>query len=307
MSTIQPDIYPWLHETEGRNSLRRFIFNWGSEPSLFGQQQLAARLIALDELDAIIGGLEIEAFMGRGHQRLSSRAKAFRAQLETANEELYATARAEIVIERNSRTLCQWLSDPASARESGSPCSGLGFDLRDEIVSGVLRLREPAEPNEPHFPEMVPYQPTPVRHILDLILASELSGEDVLVDLGSGLGHVPLLVSIMRGIRTLGIEIQPGYVESARQCAQGLHLEHAQFLLMDAREADLSNGTVFYLFSPFIGSILDDVLSRLCKESSSRQIRVCSLGPCTRILQEQAWLAPVTQPNTEKITVFYSR
>jgi hypothetical protein len=42
---------------------------------------------------------------------------------------------------------------------------------------------------------MVPYQPTPVRHILHLIAAAMVAEDDVFVDLGSGLGHVPLLVS----------------------------------------------------------------------------------------------------------------
>jgi hypothetical protein len=44
------------------------------------------------------------------------------------------------------------------------------------------------------------------------------------------------------------------------------------------READLSSGTVFYLYSSFNGSILTDVLSALRMESTRRSIKICSLA-----------------------------
>ena len=137
---------------------------------------------------------------------------------------------------------------------------------------------------------------TPARHILDLIRAASLSSEDVLVDLGSGLGHVPLLVSI-----------QSAYVACAQESARNLKLSCVEFMAGDAREADLSTGNVFYLFSPFRGSMLSDMLQRLLRESNKRQIRICSLGPCTRVLQEQLWLKPRTRRNTERVNVFDSQ
>jgi hypothetical protein len=74
----------------------------------------------------------------------------------------------------------------------------------------------------------------------------------------SGLGHVPLLVSMMTGAQSLGVEVQAAYVASARKCAQSLRLSRVQFIAQDARHADLSRGTMFYLYSPFKGSILAD-------------------------------------------------
>jgi hypothetical protein len=173
-------------------------------------------------------------------------------------------------------------------------------------VSGVLQLREPGEPDLQRSPEMVPYQPTPVRHILHLITATALSEDDVFVDLGSGLGHVPLLVSMLTGVRSLGIEVQAAYVASAGECAQSLHLSRVRFIAQDAREADLSSGTVFYLYSPFNGSILTEVLSSLRMESTRRPIKICSLGPCTRTVANEIWLKARTLPDTGRITVFDS-
>jgi Histone methylation protein DOT1 len=184
---------------------------------------------------------------------------------------------------------------------------GFGFDCRDELVSGVLQLREPSEPNLQRSPEMVPYQPTPVRHILSLIAATALAEDDIFVDLGSGLGHMPLLVSMVTGAQSLGIEVEAAYVTSARECAQGLRLNRVRFIPQDAREEDLTSGTVFYLYSPFNGSILTDVLSALRMESTRRSIRICSLGPCTRTVANETWLKANTLPDTGRFTVFDSQ
>ena len=151
---------------------------------------------------------------------------------------------------------------------------------------------------------MVFYQPTPVRHILRLIGASALSEADVFVDVGSGLGHVPLLVSMLAGLQSLGIEVEAAYVMSAQECAQRLHQSRVGFIHADARTADLSVGTVFYLYSPFTGSILIDVLDRLRTESTIRQIRICTLGPCTSMVARESWLASTALPDPDHITVF---
>jgi hypothetical protein len=144
---------------------------------------------------------------------------------------------------------------------------------------------------------MVFYQPTPVRHILHLIAATALAEDDVFVDLGSGLGHLSLLVSMLTGAQSLGIEVQAAYVASAQECAQSLHLSRVRFIAQDARAADLSSGTVFYLYSPFTGSILTDVLSALRMESTRRSVKICSLGPCTRRVAKETWLKASTLPD----------
>jgi len=135
--------------------------------------------------------------------------------------------------------------------------------------------------------------------------ASALSAADVLVDLGSGLGHVALLTSMLTGVQGLGIEVEAAYVASAQECAQSLNLNRVRFIHEDARAADLSSGTVFYLYSPFTGSILADVLERLRKESTRRPIRICTLGPCTCTLAQEAWLQANALPHPGQVTIFH--
>lgn len=287
--------------------LRRFLLGLGDVECLLGPEQLATRLTVLDELDAILGDLAMAARVAYSDPRIIAHANVLISQLEVANEKLFEAARSELVLQGRSRTLHHWLV--ARVREQGALGiqPGLGFDLLDEIVSGVLKFSEPGNVSPLHSAEMVPYQPTPARHVLDLITALNLSSDDVLVDLGSGLGHVPLLVSILTESRAVGVEFQPAYVACAQESARKLKLSRVKFIAGDARGADLSIGTVFYLFSPFNGSILSDMLQRLLRESNKRLIRICSLGPCTRVLQEQLWLKPRTRPNSEQINVFESR
>jgi hypothetical protein len=197
----------------------------------------------------------------------------------------------------------KWIRNLPYTREK---VPGLGYDYRDEVLSGVLQLREPKEPRLHPLPEMVFYQPTPVRHILQLLTASALLETDVFVDLGSGLGHVALLASMVTRRGSVGIEVESAYVKTAQECAKSFGLENVRYICGDARLEDLSRGTVFYLYSPFRGSILVDVLGRLKNESKDRQIRICTLGPCALGIAKELWLEPMTLVDPEQITVFQS-
>jgi Histone methylation protein DOT1 len=283
--------------------LQNFPGDLGIDSSLFEPAQVRERLDALDDLDARFGDFQAEEFMGDEGQ-IPNHARALHARLEAVNTVVYKSIRSEIVRGAPPQTLLLWIQASAPRVETAP---GLGYDHRDEVVSGVLQLREPSEPRPHPVPEMVFYQPTPVRHILHLIRASALSKSDVFVDLGSGLGHVALLTSMLTGARSFGIEVEAAYVTSAQECAQSLRLSRVRFIREDARAADLSGGTVFYLYSPFTGSILADVLDRLRKESTSRPIKICALGPCTCTLAKESWLKPIALPDPKQITVFQRR
>jgi hypothetical protein len=305
VSTIIKDLSS-RSDIERCRELQLFLRELRNEKDLILPEHLATRLNALDKLDALIGDLGSGALETSPDPELIARAEALSCQFEAANEMVYRTARAEIAVQGNSPAMNHWLMQLDGDGDAERPRPGLSFDLLDEFVCGVLNLRGPGEASLLPSPEMKVYQPTPVRHILNLMAACNFLNSDVLVDLGSGLGHVPLLVSIRAGIRTLGVEVQPDYVASAQGTARELNLGHVRFVVEDARSADLSSGTVFYMFSPFSGSILTDVLSRLHKQSRQRPIKICSLGPCTRILQGQTWLRATGRPDTERIALFQS-
>lgn len=193
----------------------------------------------------------------------------------------------------------------ANRADDGDPSSDR-YDPLDALVSGLLRIEESSTSLASLDAGMVFYQPTPARHIFDAIERCGLGRDDVLVDLGSGLGHVPLLAAICTGARAIGIEWQAAYVEAAQQCASELRLARVRFEQGDVRDADLSEGSVFYLYTPFEGAMLREVLERLRNEAGRRAIRLCTLGPCTATIAGEAWLRADGPCDRHRPVVFHS-
>ena len=290
------------------DALQRLVWQLENETLLLEPNQLRQRLEALDLLDAHLS----DAFQSASDTQssmteLHRRAKAIHARLEAVNCELYRAIRNEIQSGNRPDALLGWVRSLAAIEDVDGAANDMGYDHLDELVSGVLQFVEPDATLAPREPEMVFYQPTPARHIFNLIDRTAFTPTDVLVDLGSGLGHVALLVSICTCARSVGIELEAAYVERARQCAQSLNLNMITFVQQDVRSADLSAGTVFYLYSPFTGSILKRVLNRLRHEAATRQIQICSYGPCTSVVAEEPWLEAMTVPVTYRVTIFRSR
>jgi hypothetical protein len=266
------------------------------DSSLDEPERLRERADVLDRLEAYFPeGLDAApAEVGLHH-----RAMAMRARLEAINRQLHAELRQDLRCGRGRERLLRWAS------VENAPMHDEGYDYLDELLAGVLSLERPDEVAEPAA-EMVFYQPTPARHIFDLIERAVLTAGDVLVDLGSGLGHVPLLVALCTEARAIGIEREAAYIARARQCAETLNLANVDFIHQDARAADFSIGTVFYLYTPFTGSILRTVLDALRREASHRGIRVCTYGPCTPVIANEPWLMATGPLETNRVAAFRS-
>jgi hypothetical protein len=290
-------------------ALQSLIGELEQDRSLDEPDRLRERIEALDRLDAYLLDGQLAAF---GTQSIAAgidqRARALHAKLEAANFELYQAIRRDVQRGAGPDRLLQWVPNKTSlSRDAVGPPSGQGYDYLDELVSGVLQFEKPEAVGIELSAEMVGYQPTPARHIFDLIARTALAEGDALVDLGSGLGHVALLASICTGASSIGIELEAAYVDCARQSTQTLNLNNVMFIQQDARAADLSSGTVFYLYTPFVGTILRAVLDSLRKEAAGREIRVCTFGPCTPTIAEERWLEALGELETDRIAVFCSR
>ncbi|MGB6897709.1 MAG: hypothetical protein WBE12_03900 [Candidatus Acidiferrum sp.] len=290
------------------DGLQRLVVQLEGDSSLAERNQLRRRLEALDRLDAYFPDTAEAGFGAESTEReLYRRARAVCARLEAANEELYEAIRCEIRRGSRPESLLRWVPAAEGIKDVGGPANGVGYDFLDELIRGVFPFEEPGAGHNARDPEKVFYQPTPARHIFRLIELTTLTARDVFVDLGSGLGHVSMLASICTDARSMGIELEAGYVECARRCAQKLNLNAVTFVQEDARVADLTSGTVFYLYTPFKGSILRRVLDRLKCEAASRRIRICSYGLCTSVIAEEPWLEAATTPEARRITLFCSR
>jgi len=280
------------------NALVRLIGELEQDRSLDEPRHLRRRFEALDDLDAYLpDGQPIEV-------ALHHRARAIYAELESVNFRLYQAIRRDIQRGAGRSRLLEWMPD---GNDAANLINCKGYDYLDELISGVLQFEEPSAEVVQLEREMVSYQPTPARHIFDLIGRTALTERDSLIDLGSGLGHVTLLASICTSANCTGIELEPSYVDCARKSARLLNLNNVRFIQSDARAADFSGGTVFYLYTPFTGTILREVLNSLGQEADRREIRICTFGPCTRVVAEERWLSAIGALETDRIALFRSR
>jgi hypothetical protein len=158
---------------------------------------------------------------------------------------------------------------------------------RDAAVEEHLGLADAAPPSTPPGEDLIGYHASGVAPIVRMLLEVPVVAGDVLVDLGAGLGKVVLLTRLLTGATARGIELQPALVDRAREAAAKLGVD-VSFTQGDARHVDLDGGTVFFLYLPFTGPALADVVARLRTVASRRAIVVCALG--VELDREAPWL-----------------
>jgi hypothetical protein len=285
-----------------KSSLALLVDACERDPSLREPNRLQQRIEALDRLE----DEWIEAGDRLDDAMLQRRVQAICDELQAINNHIYQDIRRDIQQGNKGNALMKWVPVPLFPDMPDHRINGESYDYLDALLDGVLQFQEPGSDIAALAPEMVFYQPTPARHIFDLIHRLELDENDVLIDLGSGLGHVPLLAAICTQARCVGVELEAAYVASAQQSASALHLANARFIAQDVRSADLSEGTVFYLYTPFTGMLWRSVLDRLQREAAKRPLRICTLGPCTSLAAEEPWLKTSGYLHADRIAVFRS-
>ena len=121
----------------------------------------------------------------------------------------------------------------------------------------------------------VVWVPTPYRLIERMLQMADTTAKDVVVDLGSGDGRIPIAAAKKFGARALGIEYEADLVElSIRSAAREGVADRVRFLRQDLFKTDLSEATVVTLYvSPAIMLAL--------------RPRLLALKPGTRVVSHQ--------------------
>ena len=93
------------------------------------------------------------------------------------------------------------------------------------------------------------YEPTPDAVVTAMLKLAHVGPTDVVYDLGSGDGRIVLTAARVYGARGVGIELQPGLVQSSRDSAvkEGVG-DKVSFIERDFFDADLSPATVVTLY-----------------------------------------------------------
>ncbi|HWI18745.1 MAG TPA: methyltransferase domain-containing protein [Vicinamibacterales bacterium] len=140
------------------------------------------------------------------------------------------------------------------------------------LLAGLLAfflVQQPARTPDVHF--------TPTRHnVADAMLQlAGVNASDVVYDLGSGDGRIPIIAAQKYGARAVGIEIDPKLVAVAQSIArEGEVTDRVAFIAGDLFEADLSKATVITAY------LSTTIMRRL-------EPKLRALPPGTRIVSHQ--------------------
>jgi precorrin-6B methylase 2 len=162
------------------------------------------------------------------------------------------------------------------------------------LALGLLLPQQPARTPDIHF--------TPTRHnIADAMLRlAGVTATDVVYDLGSGDGRIPIIAAQKYGARGVGIEINSQLVElSWRTANEAQVADRVSFIVGDLFEADLSQATVVTAYlSPQIMKILEPKLHALKPGTRivSHQFPMKEWQPDRRIKVDEAELLLWTVP-----------
>lgn len=274
------------------SEIRSYIENIEKDISLFEEKNFGQRTDAIDFLDFhVVDQIESLREIGLSGESgiLKQRAEKLKAGLEQVDDNLFKKLRANM---RNGNYAGKAFKDMVNEYFDLNLTAAAepGYDNLDLFINRLLFPGAIPEQTKDLEPEMVYYQKTPARVVFELAEKCRFTKDDVFFDLGSGLGQAAILINLLTGVTARGIEFEPAFCKYAQDRAAKLNLPGVTFMNADARKADYSAGTVFFLYSPFVGEMLREVLELLRKEALYRKIRVITYGPCTPQAALQNWL-----------------
>ncbi|MUL37608.1 SAM-dependent methyltransferase [Gloeocapsopsis dulcis] len=111
----------------------------------------------------------------------------------------------------------------------------------------IPQVETPAQSPE-RKPDVV-YVPTPQEVVNEMLTLAKVTKDDVIYDLGSGDGRIPITAAQKYGARGIGIDINPERIREANENAQKAGVtDRVQFLQQDLFQSDFSEATVVTLY-----------------------------------------------------------
>jgi trans-aconitate methyltransferase len=138
-------------------------------------------------------------------------------------------------------------------------------------VASAAVVAQPLKPLE-KSPE-VPYVPTNEKVVEEMLKVAKVGKNDVLFDLGSGDGRIPITAAKRWGTRGFGVDIDPDRIKEARENATKAGVaDKVKFMQQDLFDTDIKTATVVTLY------LLPEVNMRL------RPKLLADLKPGTRVV-----------------------
>ena len=138
----------------------------------------------------------------------------------------------------------------------------------------------------------IAFVPTPIPVVERMLELARVTKDDLVYDLGSGDGRIPIIAAERYGARSVGIEINPVWVRDARANAERFGVaDRVTFRVADLFEVDLreANVVALYLF-PSVNRKLEPKLAR-------------ELKPGTRVVSHEYLIGDWKPDHTETVYV----
>jgi hypothetical protein len=125
---------------------------------------------------------------------------------------------------------------------------GLDAGLPMAKNSSSFAQHRPRKKRQLRKPDVI-YYPTPPETVAEMLRMAKIKKGDVLYDLGSGDGRIPIAAAKEYGIRAVGIEIDPKLVTEAEENARQAGVaELVRFRNEDMFRIDVSEATIVTLY-----------------------------------------------------------
>ena len=139
------------------------------------------------------------------------------------------------------------------------------------------------------------YEPTSYVILNRFLKALDLRPDDVVFDIGCGLGRVLCVLARRPLKKVVGIDLSEELVSAARRNVAAMRGRRTpvEILCVDASQADYTEGSVFYLYNSFGPATLQAVLHRIraSVESRPRRVRILYVNPVqNHVLEAANWL-----------------
>ena len=156
--------------------------------------------------------------------------------------------------------------------------------------AATQRAQESREPD-------VFYMPTPQRVVDAMLKVAGVTSSDIVYDLGSGDGRIPITAAKTYGARAVGIDIDPQRIREANESLKAAGVgDRVKFLNQDLFTTDISEATVVTLY--LLPSLNLKLLPKLNKE----------LKPGTRIVShafDMGSAKPLETLNVNGRTIYF--
>lgn len=157
----------------------------------------------------------------------------------------------------------------------------------------------------------IPYEPLDYPFLLRTLNVLAPREDDVVYEIGCGMGRVLCLLARRRVRRCIGIELNGELAERARANVTALRGRRAPVHVhtADAATADYSGGTAFFMFHPFGPDTMAATLARIhaSVRESRKPIRVMYVNPFhENILEACGWLRCAARLRSKLFNTFAS-